>query len=175
MSARNNIIFYVILLVVFISLIIISIETEIKRVIFPLIILVLAIVASTAKLVALFKPSWGKIIDPESILEGVSRSSPVPTDKEVEINKDFSTEVVQTKLSLISVMLWIIFTVISYYLVGLAVGTGLSVIIYMVVLCKEKWIGSLIMASVLSIVLYLGFNIALKLPLYQGWLFEKLL
>lgn len=175
MNTRSKIIFYLILLAVFIFLTVISIGSEIQKLIFPLIILILAMIANTVKLVALVKPSWGRAIDPECTLEGVGRLSPVPIDKEVEIDEDFGTEVVQTKLSLISVMLWVIFTVINYYLVGLVVATGLSVIIYMIVLCKEKWTGSLITAIVLPIVFYLGFNIALKMPLYQGWLIEKLL
>jgi len=175
MNNRIKSFFYLSLLMVFTFLTIISIGPEIKKTIFPLIILTLSIIACIAKLVALVKPSWGKVIDPESILEGIDRSSPTPTDKEGEINKDLSNRVVTVKLSLITVILWIFLTVIIFYLVGLVVGAGISTIIYMSVICKEKWTISIVTAIFLSIAIYLGFNIALKSPLYPGLLFEKLL
>jgi len=129
-SNISNIMYHLILLAIFIFLVIMSIgRPGVTRnvFLFPLVVLIVAIIATILKIIALVRPRWGGIIDPKGMLE-------TGKDKKVQNNKDsdFDTESISTKLSLVSVILWLFGTFIILWLVGFVGSIVFSVIVYVV-------------------------------------------
>ncbi|ATW27217.1 tripartite tricarboxylate transporter TctB family protein [Candidatus Formimonas warabiya] len=177
MENRNAIIFHLMLLALFIFLTFMSIGEQIHSFVFPLIILALSIVICILKILALWKKEWGMVLDPGGVFANVDKSSALPTKEENEkeddeIDQDVTPKEIPNKLSLVSVLVWLIGTVVAYYLVGIVVATGLSIITFMIFLAREKLLRSIVTAIAVPLILHLGFDVLLNMKLFPGIFFK---
>ncbi len=173
MTLRYSIVFHVVLLAMLVFLFIISLGLQLQRVIFPLMVLGIGILASLLKLAALFRPQWRMLLDPEGMFEGMGKAAVSSVAAKVEVDEDTGLvpSAPQHKLTLASMVLWIVITMAGIILFGFPVGTGVSTLVYMAVLSHEKWIPSLATAVLLAISLHLVFTVALEVEPYAGLLF----
>jgi hypothetical protein len=174
MNSRNTIIFHIVLVAVLVYFLAISLQMQLQRVIFPVVVLGIAILASLLKLAALVRPQWQPLLDPEGMFEGMGKGAVADVAATTDVDEDTglaAQDKPQQKLTLLNMVVWIAVTMAGIILFGFPLGSALSTVVYMGVLSKEKWVPTLITAAAVAISLYLVFTVALEVEPYQALLF----
>lgn len=174
MSARASLVFHLALLAVFVFLLLVSLTFTFERVMFPLMVLAVGITVSLLKLLSLARPEWRALLDPEGMFESMGKQN-VPvgekTDDRDEDSGLVASETKAAKLSLASVIIWIVVTMAGIILFSFPIGSALSTVVYMGVLSHEKWLPTVITSVLVGVSLHLIFTVALQVQPYAGVLF----
>ncbi len=174
MSSRSSMIFHTVLVGIFVFLLLVSFSSSFQRVVFPVIVLSIGILVSLLKLLSLARPQWKALLDPEGMFESMGKQN-APVGQSLEDRDEDSGLVTSApkteKLSLASVMIWIVVTMTGIILFGFPIGSALSTLVYMGVLSHEKWLPTVITSVLVGVSLHLVFTVALQVEPYAGVLF----
>lgn len=151
---KKDVFFLLFLLVVLIAGLVASLGYPYRARFFPLIIISLCGVLVLVELLKAFIP----ILKTE------------PGNQDIKISEEAVDTEKHQPLKFLFTMVWIGVFALVLWLFGFVVGLPLFLLAY-VKMHGEKWRWALILPAMMFVIVYVGFVIVLKSPLYEGLLF----
>ncbi len=169
MRNRSSLLFHTLLGICFLFLFIDSFGySPMQRVVFPLIVLGVAIFTSLIKVVGLLKPTWGKLFDPHGMVETGWKPPPGQFSAVLSSLSEKSSIPKSNPVPQSVLFLWILGTLLTIYLFGFMVGLGLSALVYVGFIDRGGWLPAVLMAIFVPTFLYLIFQVGLRVDIYTG-------
>lgn len=153
--------FCLFLLIYFSVLTFITPQYSSKAQLFPKVCLVAGFILIVLKFISLFVPRAKAFIEPEK-KDNASTTADIPVETE---NKESAKYPIGNVVAVIG---WLVLTSAAYYLIGIIPAAFICTLVFFLCITRIKWYKALALSASLVLVLYVVFNVLLKLRLYSG-------